>query len=49
MEHARDPDADLSRWNVNQTGAVTQGSQPQSHHSRKKTDGAGAVVISAWI
>ena len=49
MEHARDPNADLSGWNVNQTGAVTRGSQPQSRHSRKKMDGPGAVVISGWI
>lgn len=43
------PDAKLARWEVNQAGAETRGPPGLSRNSKKKTDGLGAVVISAWI
>ena len=42
------PCAELSRWKVNQTGAVTW-APTQDHHSRKETDSPGPMLISAGL
>lgn len=42
------PDAELSSRNTNPVGAVPWDPLPNSHHSRKKTDGSRPMAISAW-